>query len=193
MRIRPTEPTAALAALISGNHRHLAVRARAAAMDEDVIRLQGIRLQEIGSQATGTDLSLSEHSFALFVALAIDAEDLARAFDLAPSRPTVLTIAEQGGVLEGSHANALERVVAMPSLVIVVVIAQLLVADACGIAFADAERRSMETLGAVLESSASMRKRMRERQLRAVAAILDAESGRVHWLGEHADQARFLG
>jgi hypothetical protein len=38
-----------------------------------------------------------------------------------------------------------------------------------------------------------MRERMRERQLRAVAAILDAESGRVHWLGEHADQARLLG
>lgn len=162
-------------------------------MDEDVIRLQGIRLQEIGSQATGTDLSLSEHSFALFVALAIDAEDLARAFDLAHSRPTVLTIAEQGGVLEGSHANALERAVAMPSVVIVVVVAQLLVADACGIVFTDAERRSMETLGSVLESSASMRKRMRERQLRAVAAVLDAESGRVHWLGEHADQARLLG
>ncbi len=188
MRSRPTEPTAALAALISGNHRSLAARARASAINEDAIYSQGIRLQGSGVHAPHSD-----HSFALFVSLAVDAEDLARTFDLAPSRPTVLPIAEQGGALEGSHANALERVVAMPSLVIVVVIAQLLVADACGIAFADAERRSMETLGAVLESSASMRERMRERQLRAVAAILDAESGRVHWLGEHADQARLLG
>jgi len=188
MRSRPTEPTAALAALISGNHRSLAARARASAINEDAICSRGIRLQGSGVHAPHSD-----HSFALFVSLAVDAEDLARTFDLAPSRPTVLSIAEQGGALEGSHANALERAVAMPSLVIVVVIAQLLIADACGIAFADAERRSMETLGAVLESSASMRKRMRERQLRAVAAVLDAESGRVHWLGEHADQARLLG
>jgi hypothetical protein len=159
------------------------MRARATAMDEDVIHLQG----------SGVHAPHSDRSFALFVSLAVDAEDLARSFDLAPSRPTVLPIAEQGGALEGSQANALERAVAMPSLVIVVVIAQLLVADACGIAFTDAERRSMETLRTVLESSASMRKRMRGRQLRAVAAVLDAESGRVHWLGEHADQARFLG
>jgi hypothetical protein len=182
MRSRPTEPTAALAALISGNHRFLAARARVSAMDEAAVPFE----------ASGTSAPHADCSFAVFVSLSIGDEDLARIFDLAPSRPTVLTVGEQSGALDESNAGLLDRVVAMPSMVLVVVIAQLLLADVCGVAFADAERRSMETLQMVMESSPSIRKRLRGRQLRAVAAVLDAGSGRVHWLGEHAEQTRLV-
>ena len=66
MRIRPTEPTAALAALISGNHRHLAVRRGASAKRDEVGFSRGL-------------LPLSEHSakpFALLVTAGFDAEEL---------------------------------------------------------------------------------------------------------------------
>lgn len=189
MRSRPTEPTAALAALISGNHRSLAARARA---DGEGVVSRDISANSRGLNSPDHGLTAHDHDFAVFVSLAIDRDEVARIFDLPPTPQAVLKLTDRGGFLEPRERGSLEHVFAASRLVIVVVLAQLLVPEMCGIAFADAERRTFETLGTMLETSDALRKRMRGRELRAVAAVFDPTSGRVTWLGEHPEQARFL-
>jgi hypothetical protein len=193
MRSRPTEPTAALAALISGNHRFLAARARAAMEGAGPLDVSAISPIMGGrDRASKKQESEHDHDFAVFVSLAIEAEKVAQIFDLPSERPPALVLSERGGLLELPEASSLNRVLSASRLVILVVLTQLLAPDSCGIAFADAERRSLETLATALETSDMLRKRMRSRELRAVAAVFDPTSGRVTWLGEHPEQARFL-
>ena len=207
MRSLPTEPTAALAALISGNHRHIAVRRSASAKRDEVGFSHGV-------------LPFPEHSakpFALLVTADIDAEGLQQVVDTPEG--TLLVFAAEGlpTVVGLGAGGVFESVVATAGIVLLVVLTRLVTSEGTGrpapaqtlldlsspagsptgspagsILLAEAERRSFDTLESAILGSGTLRARLERRQVRAVAAVLDTAVGRIHWLGEHPNQSRLL-
>lgn len=194
MRSRPTEPTAALAALISGNHRHLAVRQNVATTGD-----------EAGLLHSGPQTSIkSTQPFAAVVATGMESAELATVFDMPERGLWVLAAEGLQAAVGASNIGVLDCALATTSIVILVAVSRLFVprfvaqttpesvGHLGGLALADAERRSFDILERAFLESASLRGRVERRQVRAVAAVFDPVSGRVHWLGEHPQQARLV-
>jgi len=200
MRIRPTEPTAALAALISGNHRYLAARQNASVTSDEVA------LPRAGRGET-TPVA---PPFAAVVANGMDAGELATVFDT--HERSLLVLAAEGLQVanEVGSGGIVDCAFATTSIVILVAVSRLIVprfassaqpelsihfdtpSHLGGPALADAEQRSFDVLERALLDSPSLRMRVELRQVRAVAAVFDPTTGRVHWLGEHPSQTQLL-
>lgn len=194
MRIRPTEPTAALAALISGNHRYLAERRNASVLGDEVAL----------SRSWRGETPPVVPPFAAVVASSVDAGELANVFDT-HERSLLVLAAEGLQVATGvGSIGVVDCALATTSIVILVAVSRILVPRFAvqttpesvghlgGLALADAEQRSFEILERAFVGSALLRRRVELRQVRAVAAVFDPVSGRVHWLGEHPQQARLV-
>ena len=180
MRTAPTDPTAALAALISANHRHVAHRATEAGGAEDAAR----------SEARATTGSRGARAGAPSIAAitsGVGGPQLAMAFELSQDSLSILQTGSIG-------TSAFEIALAAPGIVLLLVVVRLL-GSAAGTAsteFTRAESDAIAQLEVVLRQSPVLRSRLEARKVRAVAIALDASTGRVHWLGEHPAQAEIL-
>jgi hypothetical protein len=180
MRTAPTDPTAALAALISANHRHVASRATEADAAADAVR----------SDARGGSASQAARTGAPYIAAitsGVGGPQLATAFELSQESLSILQAGSVG-------TSAFEIALAAPGVVILLVVVRLLAArsDTASSEFTRAEAEAIAQLDVVLRQSPVLRSRLDARKIRAVAIALDESSGRVHWLGEHPGQVEIL-
>jgi hypothetical protein len=163
--MRPVDPTSALAALIAGNRRHLARR---------TARAEG--------GASHPLIAPGARPFALALAESSVAEVTTTVFSTTERDLHVVDCPIEAGVRAEEHGVGL--VVALhpvPTAVVEV----------------DVERRAseevvFERLAHALRSSAHLREAILDGRVRAVAALLEEQSQRVHWLGEHPRLAELL-
>jgi hypothetical protein len=179
------EPTAALAALITGNHRHVAVRA------------SGGRVDAPASAAGDGPIAL----VAICGAGIADPAELfsRRESDVAVAPSSARVEAPAGAVgpmrieqmVEGASA-ALEAAASedIPLVVLLASVARQGVS--VEIVFRSLERELFEALSGGLARSANARVAIRGGRLRVVAALVEEPARRVHWLGEHPELARLL-
>jgi hypothetical protein len=179
------EPTAALAALITGNHRHVAARAS-------------------GDRAPTPALAAGGGPIALVALCGAGVADPAALFSrresdvavVVPSAP-IDTLASVVGPTRLEHlvegaCSALEAAASdgVPLVVLLASVAEQGVS--VGIVFRSLERELFETLSGALARSADARAAIRNGHLRVVAALVEEPARRVHWLGEHPELARLL-
>lgn len=195
MRTAPTDPTAALAALISANHRHVASRAKEVDVVADAAQVDtGAGAAAHGAAAHGA----AAHGAAAFgartgapylaaITSGVGGPQLATAFELSQES---LSILQAGGV----GTSAFEIALAAPGIVLLLVVVRLLGARSgtASSEFSRAETEAIMQLETVLRQSPVLRSRLEARKIRAVAIALDASTGRVHWLGEHPGQVEIL-
>lgn len=200
MRTAPTDPTAALAALISANHRHVASRAKEVDVVADAAQVDtGAGAAAHGAAAHGAAAhgaaasgaaAFGARTGAPYVAAitsGVGGPQLATAFELSQES---LSILQAGGV----GTSAFEIALAAPGIVLLLVVVRLLGARSgtASSEFSRAETEAIMQLETVLRQSPVLRSRLEARKIRAVAIALDASTGRVHWLGEHPAQAEIL-
>ncbi|MFM7260801.1 MAG: hypothetical protein ACKO3W_09380, partial [bacterium] len=151
MRTAPTDPTAALAALISANHRHVASRATDADAAADAA--QGGR--------TGAP-------YIAAITSGIGGPQLAAAFELSQESLSIL----QGGVV---GTSVFEVALAAPGIVLLLVAVRLFGARSgtASSEFTRAETEALTQLETVLRRSPVLRSRLDTRKIRAVAIALD--------------------
>ncbi|MBI1302667.1 MAG: hypothetical protein GC172_02610 [Phycisphaera sp.] len=163
--MRPVDPTSALAALIAGNRRHLAQRGARAE--------RGERQSLFAPSARPFALALAERSVA---------EVAASVFSTTERDIHVVDCPVEAGVRAAEHGVGL--IVALqpvPMSVVEVEIKRRASEDAV-----------FERLAAALRASTHLRRAILDGRVRAVAALLEEESQRVHWLGEHPQLAELL-
>lgn len=190
MRTAPTDPTAALAALISANHRHVASRAKEVDVVADAAQgATGAGASASGASATGTAAfgARTGSPYIAAITSGVGGPQLATAFELSQES---LSILQAGGV----GTSAFEIALAAPGIVLLLVVVRLLGARSgtASSEFSRAETEAIVQLETVLRQSPVLRSRLDARKIRAVAIALDASTGRVHWLGEHPAQAEIL-
>ncbi len=163
--MRPVDPTSALAALIAGNRRHLARRR--------VRSESGETHPLVAPGARPFALALAERSVAK-IATAV--------FSTTERDLHVVDCPVEAGVRVEEHGVGL--VVAIHPVTMSVVEVEV-------------DRRAsedavFERLATALRASAHLREAILDGRVRAVAALLEEESQRVHWLGEHPQLAELL-
>lgn len=169
--MRPVDPTSALAALIAGNRRHLVrCHARNAEHEQQPLVAPGAR---------PFALALAERSIVKVATSVFSATER----DL-----HVVDCPIEAGARAEEHGIGL--VVALhplrTSLVEFAIEAEV-----------EVERRisedaAFERLAHALRASSHLREAILDGRVRAVAALLEEESQRVHWLGEHPRLAALL-
>jgi hypothetical protein len=190
MRTAPTDPTAALAALISANHRHVASRAKEVDVVADAAQVDtGAGAAAHGAAAHGAAAFGARTGAPYLAAITsgVGGPQLATAFELSQES---LSILQAGGV----GTSAFEIALAAPGIVLLLVVVRLLGARSgtASSEFSRAETEAIMQLETVLRQSPVLRSRLEARKIRAVAIALDASTGRVHWLGEHPGQVEIL-
>jgi hypothetical protein len=163
--MRPVDPTSALAALIAGNRRHIARGGARAGRGEPQA--------PVAPGARPFALALAERAVAE-VAMAV--------FSTTERDLHVVDCPVEAGVRAEKHGVGL--LVALQSVPMAVVEVEV-------------ERRAseeavFERLASALRASAHLREAIVDGRVRAVAALLEEESQRVHWLGEHPRLAELL-
>jgi hypothetical protein len=168
MQSRPSEPTSALAALISGNHRHVERRAAGAdrwSGDESAIVHAFPRSPVALAVGRSGHSAITPHIFAL-------------------GHEDVLVLDALHGVARHAAAHGVKLIV-----VIQPIEAQLVQAASN---WMHAELRAFSMIEAILRESAALRLAVRAGDLRIVAALLEHPTERVHWVGEHPESELLL-
>jgi hypothetical protein len=158
---RPTEPTSALAALIEGNHRHLARLASREVIDDDACgsltfprRPFALTLVEPASPPlTPRIFSRSHHDVVV-----VDAFDCAVAFAAEHDFTLVVVL------------TPMQDIALQPTAL-----------------WTESERAAFDLVERFLRRSAAVRKGVLAGSVRVVAALLEVGTSRVRWLGEHPD------
>lgn len=181
--LTPFDPTAALAALIAGNQRHVSRRAEG--------REPSIS-QRIAPRST--------KPFALVVELERLHGALGDLFDVSAEQVQSIVLDPGSGSLrsgrfevlvpsEDELARMVDGSVATLGCSLVVVLARLKrLSSSSEIGFREIERRCLVVMRQLLMTSASLPTGIRDGRLRIVGALVDEQDGRVHWLGEHPEQ-----
>jgi hypothetical protein len=185
--LTPTDPTAALAALIAGNQRH-------------IDRLAAGRAPTVSTRipVAGT------RPFALAVEVEQLRDPLADIFDVSAEQVQSFVLAVGSGDLRSGRFEVmvpseedLVRVVdgSVDALgfSLVVVLGRLRHhAGTIEIAFAEMERRCFHISRQLMTGSRALAVSIHGGRVRLVGAIVDERDGRVHWLGEHPEQRVIL-
>jgi len=183
----PSDPTAALAALIAGNQRHVQRRAQGRAA------------------STPRPAPATARPFAVTIEIEPVMSPLTELFDVSPEQV-------QSFVLQpGAHEMRSGRFeVVVPSeeelvrvvdgsvdalgFALVVVLGRLRAqAGVPDIAFAGVEQRCFAIARRLLSSGGRLSGSVGNGGVRLVGAIVDEGDGRVHWLGEHPEQRVLVG
>ncbi len=183
----PTEPTAALAALIAGNQRHIDRRSEGRRASSPAVALGAVR------------------PFAAAIEVEPLPETLGELFDVSPEQLHAFVLSPDGAGMRSGRfemvvpgEDELVRVVEGSleplGFVLVVVLARLSPrGSALEAAFARSEQRAFAVVRRLLGPSARLTGAIGAGRLRMVAAIVDEVDGRVHWLGEHPEQRELVG
>ena len=183
----PTEPTAALAALIAGNQRHIDRRSQGRRASSPAVALGAVR------------------PFAAAIEVEPLPETLGELFDVSPEQLHAFVLSPDGAGMRSGRfemvvpgEDELVRVVEGSleplGFVLVVVLARLSPrGSALEAAFARSEQRAFAVVRRLLGPSARLTGAIGAGRLRMVAAIVDEVDGRVHWLGEHPEQRELVG
>ena len=186
MRTTPTDPTAALAALITANHRVVARQAMSNASSESEPRAGLLEHAHEGARGDVTVESRRRgRAFLAVMPLDVDPLGLSGAFELTAD---ALRLVEWGG----SGGAAFEAAVSAPGIILFLVAVRLLDARAGANTFQQAESEAFMGLDAAIRNSTSLRAALVGRRIRAVAMALEHGSRRVHWLGEHPRQSELV-
>lgn len=195
MRIRPQEPTAALAALITGNHRFLREPLEVAPwLPDGGGEPPGGPELATGRPDPPAQGSDSGRSFALVWSreegLSVAREVFGFGFDGSGRETGLSTVASGGrigatGLVEAAFADA--------EVPLVVVIARLETRFASlEPAWTRAESRVFDGMRSLIGEAVGIRAAVAAGRTRVVGALVEDETGRVHWLGELPDQERML-
>ena len=183
----PTEPTAALAALIAGNQRHIDRRSQGRRASSPAVAFGAVR------------------PFAAAIEVEPVSETLGELFDVSPEQLHAFVLSPDGAGMRSGRfemvvpgEDELVRVVEGSleplGFVLVVVLARLSPrGSALEAAFARSEQRAFAVVRRLLGPSARLTGAIGAGRLRMVAAIVDEVDGRVHWLGEHPEQRELVG
>lgn len=183
----PSDPTAALAALIAGNQRHINRRAEG-------------RRASTPSLPAGAVLP-----FAITIEVEPVPETLTELFDVSPEQVQAFVLSPDGAGMrsgrfevavtcEDELVRVVEGSVEPLGCALIVVIARLHARGAAlEASFAHSERRAFAIARRLLGPSARVTEAIGRGRLRMVAAIFDEQDGRVHWLGEHPEQGELVG
>jgi hypothetical protein len=158
---RPTEPTSALAALIEGNHRYLERFASADAIEDDAC----------------ASLTFPRRPFAL--ALVESASP--------PLTPRIFSRSHHDVVVVDAFDGAVAFAAGHDFKLIVVLAPMRDIALQPTALWAESERAAFDLVERFLRTSAAVRKGVAAGSVRVVAALLEAGTSRVRWLGEHPD------
>lgn len=198
MRIRPQEPTAALAALITGNHRFLrepvAVAPWRPIGDLAAPREPGHAGGLPDPPAQGSD---SGRLFALVWSREERMRLSREVFGLGEegmSSDDGLALVSGGAVGPDDAIESVEEAFGDAGVPLVVVIARLETRLASlEPAWARAESQVFDGIRQLLGGAARVRAAAVAGRTRVVGALVEDTDGRVHWLGELPDQERVLG
>lgn len=179
------EPTAVLAAMITGNHRHVAARA------------SGGRVEVPASAAGGGPI-------AVVAICGPRLDDPASLFSRRESDVAVVTPFAPTATLPGAAgptrlqqlvegASAALDVAAADGIPLVVLLSSVAEQGvSVELVFRSLERELFDTLCGALSRSPNAREAIRGGRLRVVAALVEEPARRVHWLGEHPELSRLL-
>lgn len=183
----PSDPTAALAALIAGNQRHVQRRVE-------------------GRAASAPRPSpASARPFAVTIEIEPVAEALPDLFDVSPEQVQSFVLHPGSREMRSGRFEVvvpseeeLVRVVdgSVDALgfALVVVLGRLRAqAGVSDIAFAGVEQRCFGIARRLLSSGGRLSGSVAAGRMRMVGAIVDERDGRVHWLGEHPEQRVLVG
>ncbi|MFZ4749920.1 MAG: hypothetical protein ACOYMM_05345 [Phycisphaerales bacterium] len=186
----PSDPTAALAALIAGNQRHINRRAEG-------------RRASTPSLPAGAVLP-----FAITIEVEPVPEALTELFDVSPEQVQAFVLSPDGAGMRSGRfevvvpsdaelVRVVEGSIEPLGCALIVVLARLARLDGRGAAleasFARSEHRAFALARRLLGPSARVTEAIGRGRLRMVAAIFDEQDGRVHWLGEHPEQGELVG
>lgn len=183
----PAEPTAALAALIAGNQRHMDRRATG-------------RAPTVSTRIP----SPSARPFVVAVELERLSDALPELFDVSPEQVRSFVLAPgSGDIRSGRFEVMVESEVALARLIdgsldalgapLVIVIGRLRRhSSTVEIAFRSVEDRCFGVLRQLLVESVGLVAAIQTGRIRVIGAIVDERDGRIHWLGEHPDQSMLL-
>lgn len=185
--LTPAEPTAALAALISGNQRHVDRRAtgRAATVSTRI------------PHAT-------TKPFLLAVELERMTDPLPDIFDVSPEQVHSFVLSPGSGDIRSGRFEVmvaseeeLARLVdgsidALGASLVLVLGRLRRHSSAVDIAFEAIESRCFTVVRQLLIESAVLVSAVQSGRVRVVGAVVDERDGRVHWLGEHPDQPQIV-
>jgi len=185
--LTPAEPTAALAALIAGNQRHIDRRANGRA------------------PTVSTRLPMpTTRPFLLAVELERLTYPLPDIFDVSPEQVHSFVLSPgSGDIRSGRFEVMVESEEDLTRLVdgsidtlgapLVIVLGRLRRhSSAVEIAFRSVETRCFAVLGQLLAGSGALVMAIQSGRIRVIGAIVDEHDGRVHWLGEHPEQSRII-
>ena len=163
MPLRPTEPTSALAALISGNHRHVERR------ESGATRWQ--------TEVTDEPHPFPQKPFALAVVESGPLPVTPHIFSLGHREVIVVDAIEH--VSAHSESHDLKLIVAIQPI-------QSQLAQVSS-TWMPAELRAFSTIAAILRGSPHVRRAVAANRTRVVAALFEHPAERVHWVGEHPE------
>lgn len=178
----PTDPTAALAALIAGNQRHVERRAHGRAASDPRPSPESTR------------------PFAVAIEIEPVSSPLPDLFDVSPEQVQSFVLQPgaqemRSGRFEVVVPSEIELVRIVDGSVDALGFALLVVLGRLGVrsgesalAFEGVERRCFAIAGRLLVSGGRLRGSVVLGGVRVVGAIVDERDGRVHWLGEHPEQ-----
>ena len=182
--LTPADPTTALAALIAGNQRHIDRRAAG-------------RSPSVSTRIA----SATTKPFALAVELERLRDPLTDIFDVSAEQVQSFVLSPGSGDLRSgrfevlvSTEQDLARMVDGSVLALgfsLVVVLGRLKQHSSGIelAFQSVERRCFEVARQLLLPRGPLAEAIAAGHVRMVGAIVDERDGRVHWIGEHPEQA----
>lgn len=185
--LTPSDPTAALAALIAGNQRH-------------IDRLAAGRAPTVSSRLA----PVSARPFALAIEIERLRDPLTDIFDVSAEQVQSFVLAPGSGDLRSGRFEVmvpseedLVRVVdgsvdALGCSLVVVLGRLRQHTGAIEFAFGEMERRCFGVTRQLIVGSGSLAGSLRAGSVRMVGAIVDERDGRVHWLGEHPEQRALL-
>lgn len=185
--LTPSDPTAALAALIAGNQRH-------------IDRLAAGRAPTVSTRLAPP----SARPFALAIEIERLRDPLTDIFDVSAEQVQSFVLAPGSGDLRSGRFEVmvpteedLVRVVdgsveALRFSLVVVLGRLRQQTGAIELAFGEMERRCFGVTRQLIVGSGTLAGSLRAGSLRMVCAIVDERDGRVHWLGEHPEQRGLL-
>jgi len=182
MRSRPTEPTAALAALISGNHGY--VQRRASGEPLVVARSLGRAFAVAWNWGPLLAPPSELFGFPHGEILQIDAAD-------GVADEGAGSIIEINAALSAPGSESVDFGPSGVALIVALVPMRAGVAERA-IAWHQAEARVFDAIAKLLATSIPARSAVVARTIRIVGAIVADADGRVHWIGEHPEQVSLL-
>jgi hypothetical protein len=167
----PLDPTAVLAALISGNQRH-------------VDRLAA------GRSPQPAPVQVPPQPFVVVVEVDAPLVAPSELFDIAPGWIVLVASRESTAEVTAEVTAAIESA----GCGLVVVLGRMKSRfGGTELEFLREERRCFDIVAALLGGGGATAAAVRTGKARIVGAIADDRDGRVHWLGEHPEQKSLLG